>query len=61
VKDEVPNVLCLIYGDSITLEYAKMCSNAVKVRQLEDTVKFMGGRASQKKLYNAADVVASAA
>jgi glycosyltransferase involved in cell wall biosynthesis len=58
VKDEIPNVLCLIYGDSITLEYAKMCSNAVKVRQLEDTVKFMGRTSEPERLYNAADVVA---
>jgi len=58
VKDEVPNVLCLIYGDSITLEYAKMCSNAVKVRQLEDTVKFMGRTSEPERLYNAADVIA---
>jgi len=58
VKEEVPDILCLIYGDSITLEYAKMCANAVKIRQLDDTVKFMGRTSEPEKLYNAADVVA---
>jgi glycosyltransferase involved in cell wall biosynthesis len=54
----MPNVRCLIYGDSITLHYATRCANAVKEWQLEGNVKFMGVTSEPEKVYNAADVVA---
>lgn len=58
VKDEIPNVMCLIYGESIDLEYSKKCVEAVKELKLEDNVRFMGKTAEPEKAYNLADVVA---
>jgi glycosyltransferase involved in cell wall biosynthesis len=57
VKDYEPKIKCLIYGESITLDYATSCANAVKELQLEDNIKFMGKTKEPEKVYNAADVV----
>lgn len=58
VKDYEPNIRCLIYGESIILDYATKCANILKELQLEESIKFMGGTSEPEKVYNAADVVA---
>jgi polysaccharide biosynthesis protein PelF len=58
VKAEVPNVMCLIYGESINLEYSKKCFEALKELKLEANVRFMGKTMEPEKAYNLADVVA---
>ncbi|HEV2193880.1 MAG TPA: GT4 family glycosyltransferase PelF [Nitrosopumilaceae archaeon] len=57
VKEYEPNVRCLIYGESKTLDYATRCVNILKELQLEETIKFMGGTSEPEKVFNAADVV----
>jgi glycosyltransferase involved in cell wall biosynthesis len=58
VRDEIPNVMCLIYGESIDLEYSKKCVRTVKELKLEGNVRFMGKTTEPEKAYNLADVVA---
>ena len=58
VKEVEPRVLCLIYGDSISLDYARRCAKAIGDWNLEENVKFMGRTKEPEKVYNAADVVA---
>lgn len=58
VKEEIPNIQCLIYGAAVDLEYATRCANSVKELQLEDNVKFMGGTKEPEKAYCMGDVVA---
>lgn len=57
VRERVPDVLCLIYGSSSDLEYAKACLNLVRSLRLENNVKFMGPTKSPEKAYNAGDIV----
>ena len=57
-KEQIPNILCLIYGTSSDLDYSLRCLKTVKDLQLEDHVKFMGGTKEPEKVYNAADIVA---
>lgn len=58
VRDEIPNVMCLIYGESIDLEYSMKCMKALKELKLENNVRFMGKTTEPEKAYNIADVVA---
>jgi glycosyltransferase involved in cell wall biosynthesis len=58
VRDEIPNVLCLIYGESIDLEYSKKCVETVRQLRLEGNVRFMGKTKEPEKAYNIGDVVA---
>jgi len=58
VRDEIPNVMCLIYGESIDLEYSKKCVEAVEELKLEANVRLMGKTTEPEKAYNLADVVA---
>ncbi len=58
VRDEIPNVMCLIYGESIDLEYSKKCVEVLKELKLEANVRFMGKTTEPEKAYNLADVVA---
>lgn len=57
VRDYDPNVRCFVYGESVTLKYAKRCADILKKFQLEDTMKFMGLTKEPEKVFNAADVV----
>ena len=57
-KEEIPDILCLIYGAGIDLEYSVRCDKAVKELGLEDNVKFMGGTKEPEKAYSAGDIVA---
>jgi glycosyltransferase involved in cell wall biosynthesis len=58
VRDEIPNVMCLIYGDSIDLQYSKKCVEVLAELKLEANVRFMGKTTEPEKAYNLADVVA---
>ncbi len=58
VKEEIPDIQCLIYGAAVDLEYATRCANAVKELQLENNVKFMGGTKEPEKAYCTGDIVA---
>jgi glycosyltransferase involved in cell wall biosynthesis len=58
VRAEIPNVMCLIYGESIDLEYSMKCMKALKELKLEDNVRFMGKTSEPEMAYNTADVVA---
>lgn len=57
-KEQIPDILCLIYGTSSDLDYSLRCLKTVKDLQLEDNVKFMGGTKEPEKVYNAADIIA---
>jgi glycosyltransferase involved in cell wall biosynthesis len=57
VKNQVPDVQCLIYGGSADLDYSIRCVKAVKNLGLEDNVKFVGKVKDPELAYNAADVV----
>jgi glycosyltransferase involved in cell wall biosynthesis len=58
VKEQIPDIQCLIYGASIDLDYSLRCLRTVKELQLDDNVKFLGGTKEPEKAYNAADMVA---
>jgi glycosyltransferase involved in cell wall biosynthesis len=58
VRDEIPNVMCLIYGESIDLDYSKKCVEAVRKLKIEANVRFMGKTTEPEKAYNLGDVVA---
>jgi glycosyltransferase involved in cell wall biosynthesis len=57
VKKEIPNILCLIYGEGGDLDYCRECEEAVKSLGLQDNVKFMGKTKEPEKAYNMGDVV----
>ncbi len=58
VRKEIPDVMCLIYGESFDLEYSKKCVKTVKDLKLEGNVQFMGRTNEPEKAYNTGDVVA---
>jgi glycosyltransferase involved in cell wall biosynthesis len=57
VKDQVPDIRCLIYGASTDLEYSVRCINMVSTLGLQDNIQFMGKVKDPEVAYNAADVV----
>jgi polysaccharide biosynthesis protein PelF len=57
VKQRIPDVRCILYGDSTILEYSRRCVNVVKDQDLEDVFTFAGGTKEPEKAYNSGDVV----
>ena len=57
VTERIPNVLCLIYGASTDLEYARKCSDLVAELNIKDNVRFMGKTNDPEMAYNLGDVV----
>jgi polysaccharide biosynthesis protein PelF len=57
VKDQLPDIQCLVYGGSTDLEYSMRCIDAVKELGLEDNVRFVGKVKDPEVAYNSADVV----
>jgi glycosyltransferase involved in cell wall biosynthesis len=57
VKDIIPDVTCLMYGESAELDYSRKCMQEVNKLDLEDNIKFMGATTEPEKAYNMADVV----
>jgi polysaccharide biosynthesis protein PelF len=58
VKKEIPDVLCLVYGEGGDIHYCRSCVAAVEALGLQDNVKFMGKTKEPEKAYNLGDVVA---
>jgi glycosyltransferase involved in cell wall biosynthesis len=58
VKRQIPDVLCLIYGEGGDLDYCRACLSAVKTLGVQGNVRFMGKTKEPEKAYNAGDVVA---
>lgn len=57
VREQVPDVLCQLYGQSIDLDYAIECADLVKELDLEDNFKFMGRTSEPEVAYNSGDMV----
>jgi len=57
VKEQIPNVLCLIYGISTDLDYSMQCTEMVRSLNLDENIKFMGNTREPEKAYNTADVI----
>lgn len=58
VKQSIPNVRCLLFGDSTEPEYYEKCLNTVKRMKLEGSFYFMGGTREPERAYALGDVVA---
>jgi polysaccharide biosynthesis protein PelF len=56
-REKIPNIRCLLFGDSNNLDYSIRCVNVVKEQHLEPNFKFMGSTKEPEKAYNLADVV----
>jgi glycosyltransferase involved in cell wall biosynthesis len=57
VKEQIPNIVCLVYGSSTDIDYANLCLKVVSELGLQDNIKFMGGTKYPEKAYNSGDVV----
>jgi glycosyltransferase involved in cell wall biosynthesis len=57
MKRTYPDILCLVYGSSTDLEYAKTCVKTVRELHLQDNIKFMGNTPHPEEAYNAGDIV----
>lgn len=57
VKEQIPNVRCLIYGGSKDLSYSQRCLDEVNNLGLDETVSFMGPTKEPESAYNLGDVV----
>jgi len=57
VKDQIPDIQCLIYGASTDLEYSLRCINMVSTLGLQDNIRFMGKVKDPEVAYNAADAI----
>jgi glycosyltransferase involved in cell wall biosynthesis len=57
VKDIIPNVTCLLYGESSNLKYSKKCIQEVNRFGLQQNIKFLGPTKEPEKAYNMADIV----
>jgi len=56
-RNEIPNIRCLVFGDSNNLDYSLRCVGVVKAQHLEPNFMFMGGTKEPEKAYNLGDVV----
>lgn len=57
VKDQIPDIQCLICGASTDLEYSLRCVNMVSTLGLQDNIRFMGKVKDPEMAYNAADAI----
>lgn len=57
VKEQLPDIQCLIYGISTDLDYSFQCINLVKSLELNENIKFMGSTKEPEKAYNAGDII----
>lgn len=57
VKDQIPDVQCLIYGASTDLEYSLRCINMVSTLGLQDNIRFIGKVKDPEIAYNMADAI----
>jgi polysaccharide biosynthesis protein PelF len=56
-RQSIPNIRCLVFGDSNNLEYSLRCASVVKAQNLEPNFRFMGGTKEPEKAYNLGDIV----
>jgi len=56
-KERIPNIRCLLYGDSNNLEYSRRCVSVVESLALGESFKFMGSTKEPEKAYNSGDLV----
>jgi glycosyltransferase involved in cell wall biosynthesis len=57
VKEQIPNVQCLIYGNSTDPNYSIQLINMVRNWGLNENIKFMGKTSEPEKAYNTGDIV----
>lgn len=57
VKQQIPDVVCLIYGSSADIDYARLCLKFVTELELQDNIKFMGATRNPEQAYNSGDIV----
>ncbi|HEV2389869.1 MAG TPA: GT4 family glycosyltransferase PelF, partial [Nitrososphaerales archaeon] len=56
-RERIPNIRCLVFGDSNNLDYSLRCVKVVKAQNLEPNFTFMGGTKEPEKAYNLGDIV----
>jgi polysaccharide biosynthesis protein PelF len=56
-RERLPNIRCLVFGDSNNLDYSVRCVEVIKAQHLEPNFKFMGGTREPEKAYNLGDIV----
>lgn len=56
-RESIPNIRCLVFGDSNNLDYSLRCVRVVEEQNLAANFKFMGGTKEPEKAYNLGDVV----
>ena len=56
-RERIPNIRCLVFGDSNNLDYSLRCVKVVKDQNLEPNFTFMGGTKEPEKAYNLGDIV----
>jgi polysaccharide biosynthesis protein PelF len=57
VRDSVPGVKCILYGESTSLEYSRRLVKTVEKENLGESFTFAGGTKEPEKAYNSGDVV----
>ena len=57
VKKQLNNIVCMVYGVSSDLSYAKECQSLVEELGLQENVIFMGLTSAPERAYNSGDVV----
>jgi polysaccharide biosynthesis protein PelF len=58
VREQVPDALCLVFGDSTEPEYSDMCIDLVSRLKLEKNFRFMGATKEPQRAYALGDVIA---
>jgi polysaccharide biosynthesis protein PelF len=56
-RERIPNIRCLVFGDSNNLDYSLRCVRVVKEQNLGPSFTFMGGTKEPEKAYNLGDIV----
>ncbi len=56
-RARIPNIRCLVFGDSNNLDYSLRCVKVVEDQKLGPNFTFMGGTKEPEKAYNLGDVV----
>ena len=56
-RQRIPNIRCLVFGDSNNLDYSLRCVKVVKSQNLGPNFTFMGGTKEPENAYNLGDVV----
>ena len=49
VREQIPDIQCLVFGDSTEPEYSDMCIDLVEKLKLKDNFRFMGATKTPEK------------